>query len=117
MARAARDALLDRFLEMLMAERNAAPNTREAYERDLNDLAGFLAKRGVRPGEAGTRLLRDYLAALAGAGMAPWPPSRRAYAGLHGLTLASRASFMPWLFQERSKTLWLKLRRPLSWCD
>jgi integrase/recombinase XerD len=77
MARAARDALLDRFLEMLMAERNAAPNTREAYERDLNDLAGFLAKRGVRPGEAGTRLLRDYLAALAGAGMAPRSQARK----------------------------------------
>ena len=77
MARAARDALLDRFLEMLMAERNAAPNTREAYERDLNDLAGFLAKRGARPGEAGTRLLRDYLAALAGAGMAPRSQARK----------------------------------------
>jgi len=77
MARAVRDALLDRFLEMLMAERNAAPNTREAYERDLKDLARFLASRGSRPGDADTGLLRDYLAALAGAGMAPRSQARR----------------------------------------
>jgi integrase/recombinase XerD len=73
----ARDALVDRFLEMLMAERNAARNTREAYERDLKDLAGFLAARGGRPAEADAALLRDYLAALAAAGMAPRSQARR----------------------------------------
>ncbi len=74
---AVRDALLDRFLEMLMAERNAARNTREAYERDLNDLEGFLARRRMRPSEAGTDQLRDYLAAQARAGMAPRSQARR----------------------------------------
>ncbi len=77
MAKVPRDALLDRFLEMLLAERNAAPNTREAYERDLNDLTSFLAKRGARLGEADTGLLRDYLAHLAGAGMAPRSQARK----------------------------------------
>jgi integrase/recombinase XerD len=77
MAKPSRDALVDRFLEMLMAERNAARNTREAYERDLKDLAGFLASRGARPGEADTVLLREYLAALARAGMAPRSQARR----------------------------------------
>jgi integrase/recombinase XerD len=77
MARPARDALLERFLEMLMAERNAALNTREAYGRDLKDLARFLAARGSHPGEADTGLLRDYLAELARAGMAPRSQARR----------------------------------------
>jgi len=77
MARAARDALLDRFLEMLMAERNAARNTRGAYARDLEDLARFLARRRMRPSEAGTDQLRDYLAFLARAGMAPRSQARR----------------------------------------
>ncbi len=62
---------------MLMAERNAARNTRDAYERDLNDLAGFLGRRRLRPGEAGTGQLRDYLASLARAGMAPRSQARR----------------------------------------
>ncbi len=62
---------------MLMAERNAARNTRDAYERDLNDLAGFLGRRRLPPGEAGTDHLRDYLASLARAGMAPRSQARR----------------------------------------
>ena len=72
----AQDSLVERFLEMLMAERNAAPNTRDAYERDLSDLAGFLARRRVLPGEAGTEQLRDYLASLTRAGMAPRSQAR-----------------------------------------
>ncbi len=60
-----------------MAERNSARNTREAYERDLKDLTRFLAAHGSRPGEAGTGMLRDYLASLVGAGMAPRSQARR----------------------------------------
>ena len=33
------------FLEMLAAEKGAARNTLDAYARDLDDLAGFLAGR------------------------------------------------------------------------
>jgi integrase/recombinase XerD len=76
-AQPARDALLDRFLEMLLAERNAARNTREAYERDLKDLSAFLAARGKRPGEADAAQLRGYLSSLARAGLAPRSQARR----------------------------------------
>ena len=56
---------VEAFLDMLVAERGAAENTREAYERDLVDAAGFLARRGVALEGAGTEDLRAYLAHLA----------------------------------------------------
>ena len=37
-------SLIESFLEMLTAERNAAANTRLAYGRDLLDAAAFIAK-------------------------------------------------------------------------
>ncbi|WP_127754589.1 MULTISPECIES: site-specific tyrosine recombinase XerD [unclassified Devosia] len=38
--------LIGAFLEMMSAERGAAPNTIDAYRRDLSDYAGFLAGKG-----------------------------------------------------------------------
>jgi integrase/recombinase XerD len=56
---------LDAFLDMLLAERGAALNTRLAYRRDLTDLAVWLARRGLMLDEAGTEDLRAYLDRLA----------------------------------------------------
>ncbi|WP_328702998.1 site-specific tyrosine recombinase XerD [Arenibaculum pallidiluteum] len=56
---------VEAFLDMLVAERGAAENTREAYERDLVDAAAFLRGRGVALEAAGTEDLRAYLARLA----------------------------------------------------
>jgi integrase/recombinase XerD len=75
--RARPDPLVERFLEMLMAERNAARNTREAYERDLAGLAGYLARRKKTMREADADSLRGYLGALASAGMAPRSQARK----------------------------------------
>jgi len=72
-----RDPLVDRFLEMLMAERNAARNTRDAYERDLAGLADHLGRRKKTPANADTSALRGYLSALAAAGMAPRSQARK----------------------------------------
>jgi integrase/recombinase XerD len=58
------------FLEMMAAERGAAANTLDAYRRDLDDLADFLARRGRNLDGAETADLRAYLAQLAAAGMA-----------------------------------------------
>jgi integrase/recombinase XerD len=55
---------VDAFLDMLVAERNAAANTREAYEHDLADAGQWLRGRGVRLEDAGTDDLRGYLAYL-----------------------------------------------------
>jgi len=72
-----RSPQIDPFLEMLSAERGAAPNTLEAYERDLKAFAAFLAKRGGSPESAGVADIRAYLGRLARAGMAPRTAARR----------------------------------------
>ncbi|HWK47452.1 MAG TPA: site-specific tyrosine recombinase XerD, partial [Stellaceae bacterium] len=67
------------FLEMLAAERGAAPLTLDAYRRDLADIDGFLTHRGTgRPlADAGVDDIRDYLARLRATGMAPRTSARR----------------------------------------
>jgi integrase/recombinase XerD len=54
---------LDAFLEMLAAERGAAPLTLAAYRNDLSDLARFLAARGFSLEAADAAALHAYLAA------------------------------------------------------
>jgi integrase/recombinase XerD len=66
------------FLEMLAAERGAAENTLQSYERDLTQFAGWLrSQRGPLPDEAGEVDLRGYLAALSRAQVAPATAARR----------------------------------------
>jgi integrase/recombinase XerD len=65
------------FLEMLAAERGAAQNTLDAYERDLKEFADFLATRGGRPESAGADDIRAFLGRQAQAGMAPRTAARR----------------------------------------
>jgi integrase/recombinase XerD len=77
MARGAPSRHFESFIEMLRAERNAACNTIEAYTRDLDDLAGFLARRRADLATADAAALRAYLAALDRAGMAPRTAARR----------------------------------------
>src|SRR5258706_385474 len=43
--------LIDRFLEMMSAERGAAQNTLAAYQRDLSAYAAFLYATGLRVSE------------------------------------------------------------------
>src|SRR3546814_9387366 len=62
---------VETFLEMLAAERGAAQNTLEAYRRDLDAYAGFLAGRGGEVATAGPDDIRAFLGRLAQAGMAP----------------------------------------------
>ncbi len=59
--------VLERFLDMLIAERGAAANTRHAYRRDLSSLSSFMAGRGVAPDCAGPEDIRGFLAASGGA--------------------------------------------------
>ena len=65
------------FLEMMAAERGASPRTIEAYRRDLDDLAAFLATSGATLESAGTPALRAYLGRLDAAGFAPRTAARR----------------------------------------
>jgi integrase/recombinase XerD len=72
---------LEAFIEMLVAERGASPNTVDSYQRDLDDCAGFLARRGGtlrHPLDgADSGRLRAYLKHLESRGMAPSTAARR----------------------------------------
>ncbi len=57
---------VDAFLDMLIAERGAALNTRHAYERDLADVCAFLKKQSKDINLATTTDLKAYLAELGG---------------------------------------------------
>lgn len=65
------------FLDMVAAERGGAVNTIEAYSRDLDDLAGYLATRRRTISSATTTDLRAHLAALADRGLAASSVARR----------------------------------------
>src|SRR5262249_42205399 len=61
----------------LLAERNAARNTREAYERDLKEFARYAARKGASLATADAGHVRGYLAALVAQDMAPRTQARR----------------------------------------
>ena len=71
------DPLLETFLEMLLAERNAALNTREAYARDLTEFARFAGRKGAALASADAAMIRAYLASLVAGDMAPRTQARR----------------------------------------
>jgi integrase/recombinase XerD len=76
-ARPAPSRRLEAFLEMLAAERGAAPPTLAAYRSDLGDLAAFLAGRGGALEDADAPALHAYLAALTTRRLAPPTVARR----------------------------------------
>ncbi|MDD3181237.1 MAG: site-specific tyrosine recombinase XerD [Alphaproteobacteria bacterium] len=55
---------IDGFLDMMLAERNAAANTRLAYQRDLLDAAAFMAKKKVALDQAVEEDVRAYILSL-----------------------------------------------------
>ena len=70
-------ALIELFLDMIASERGASRNTLDAYRRDLEDYAGFLAGRGRDAGAATTDEIRAYLAELSRRGLAATSVARR----------------------------------------
>jgi len=70
-------AHIESFLEMMSAERGAAGNTLESYERDLEDLHSFLASLKKSPMGAESTDLSAYLAHLGTQGFAASSQARR----------------------------------------
>lgn len=83
--------LVGLFLDMLSAERGAALNTRQAYERDLDDYVEFLAGRGLGPLDADTRAIRAWLSDIEARGLKPASAARR---------LSSARQFHKFLYVE-----------------
>jgi integrase/recombinase XerD len=89
------ETLIERFLEMLSAERNAAANTRAAYKRDLEDATKFMASRKVTLGDTATADLSAYFAALNKKGLAARSAARR---------LSALRQFFKFLAAERIRS-------------
>lgn len=70
-------AWVEAFLEMMAAERGAAPNTLKAYARDLDHAAAALAAKGTGLAEADAAAIHGYFDALGAAGASPATASRR----------------------------------------
>ena len=68
--------LVDRFHDHIRHERGLSANTQAAYRRDLRDFAAWLGGRAA--GSLGVRDLGDYLASLAGRGLARASIARQA---------------------------------------
>ena len=69
--------LVEAFLEMLSAERGAATNTLQAYERDLQDFMSHLQRRGVAADGAQAEHVSSYLTEMAASGLAASTAARR----------------------------------------
>ena len=69
--------LAERFLEMLAAERGAARNTLQAYERDLADYLGYLARARVTPTGCTQPDIRAFLAEIHARGLKASSAARR----------------------------------------
>jgi integrase/recombinase XerD len=65
------------FLDMLSSERGAAANTLDAYRRDLEDYAGYLASVGAKPESADAAILRGFLESISDRGLSPASGARR----------------------------------------
>jgi integrase/recombinase XerD len=73
-----RDAgLLERFLDMMSAERGASANTLDAYRRDLMELGATLAKRNASLRTASRADIKHYFAQLAASGVARSSQARK----------------------------------------
>lgn len=68
---------VEAFLEMLAAERGASANTCASYAGDLASFAAFMAGRGGTVVSADVRQVRDFIAALAQAGMGSGTVARK----------------------------------------
>lgn len=79
------------FLEMMAAERGAAPATLRGYHKDLTDFSAFAASLDVPPESASTELIRAYLSALNARGLSRSTAARR---------LSCLRQFFQFLFAE-----------------
>ncbi len=86
------DHNIEAFLEMLAAERGAAPNTLAAYAADLRVFAAFASRRGAAAATADAAILQAYMANLHSTGRSARTAARR---------LSALRQFYRFLLRER----------------
>lgn len=69
-------AHLEAFLEMMIAERGAADNTIESYQRDLTEVSNFLSARKTTLNNASSDDIKAYLKKMSDSGFAASSQSR-----------------------------------------
>jgi integrase/recombinase XerD len=72
-----RPQVVERFLEMLSAERGASANTLDAYARDLLSFASFIHRRDRSLEQATTEDIRNFIAVMVEEGLAASSRARR----------------------------------------
>lgn len=73
----ARPGVIDRFLDMLSAERGASVNTLDAYSRDLMSFGSFVHRRDRSLEQATTEDITNFIAAMIEEGLAASSRARR----------------------------------------
>ncbi|MDA0997696.1 MAG: site-specific tyrosine recombinase XerD [Proteobacteria bacterium] len=68
---------IENFLDMMVSNRGAPPNTLDAYRRDMLDFAAFIARRHREPERASADHVRAYMRAISDKGLAPSTAARR----------------------------------------
>lgn len=68
---------IETFLEMMSAERGAAPNTLAAYGRDLEEFARFCATKRTSLIDAGTETVRAFVQTMGASGIAASTQARK----------------------------------------
>lgn len=87
-------SLVDRFLEMMVAERGASRNTVEAYQRDLRHFSAYLSVRKRDLASVGRATLEDYITLLGMKGFSPRSVARK---------ISSLRQLFRFLYQEKER--------------
>ncbi|MGI9353084.1 MAG: site-specific tyrosine recombinase XerD [Rhizobiaceae bacterium] len=87
--------LVESFLEMMSAERGAADNTLQSYQRDLLDYGNFLETENVRFSAVDSETVQAHLVSLAATGLSASTQARH---------LSSIRQFHKFLFAEGVRT-------------
>ena len=98
------DKYLERFFEMLMAERQSAANTVDAYRRDLRDFTVFVKRRSRSLADVDAALVRAYLQRL----------DQAAAATVLTIALALLAGHWLWHGQLRGRLVEIDRAEPIA---
>lgn len=91
----ARLGVIERFLEMLSAERGASSNTLDAYSRDLTSFASFVHRRDRSLEQSTTEDITQFIASMVDEGLAASSRARR---------LSAIKQFFRFLIAERIRS-------------